>query len=563
MLHIRPTKKLLYHKIIIYIMKQELTLENLLYGLRCPSTRVRRETWEYFCRHYGDDSVCRIDNIDFSQTDCWGNPVYSLAELYSEFFLVANNYRDDKHCCHFFQMLEKDNSALATEHLINLTTRGIYPEYQKQILSILQNRKYDCADSLLLMLDNLRLTNEKIFLPIIIANISNFDLTVSQVRQVCNILNNKLLSQEKYLHFGWDLLKSLKITQDETTMEKLVLLWKSIRIGYFNSEGETPEYLELFSQMICEHCLNAANIMWVFSHNDSILNNPYISVDSKVEIIQHFINKYTGKTEKARLAQYQTETSLIKNVCRWIDKQLTETLKDIKIAYLLPLCEQLEQVAPGHLKIDVFNIVSKILLVQFQTQHFYNKNMSKLRWKDTLPMNNIVQEYTGKYMDLISKLLQNCSAIICSEIDSTEFLHMCRFFSYHSQKTMNDLSKQWLLIYLSNFNTLRCCLDDLNNNVLGWQVEFVFCDSLVGLNIEHQYFPYSQMLQFLYHMAYENEVTLKEKILTALNRLSAAHGDKMQVGEKEILQHLKNLYDKNEDDVDVSHYLYLQKVLKF
>ena len=275
-------------------MKQELTLENLLYGLRCPDSRIRRTTWEYFCRNYADNPVCKVENIDFSQTDCWGNPVYSLAEMYTEFFLFTNNYREDNHCCHFFKILEQDNSSLSTEHLITLTTRRINPEYKKQILTILQNRTYDSADSLILMLNSLRLDNEEILLSIVINNIKNFELSLIQIEKVCNVLNNTFFRHDKYQRFGLDLVKNLKITQDDHTQLKLVLLWKSLTTGDLNFGDETSEYLELFSQMICEHCLN--DVFQLFSHPNSLLNNSYIFIGSKVEIIQNFINhKYKKK----------------------------------------------------------------------------------------------------------------------------------------------------------------------------------------------------------------------------------------------------------------------------
>jgi len=547
-------------------MKQKLTLENLLYGLRCPDTRIRRATWKYFCRNYADNPICKIENIDFSQTDCWGTLVYSLAEMYTEFFLVTNNYKDDNHCCHFFKILEQDNSSLATEYLINLTTRGIYPEYKKQILTILQNRKYDSVDSLILMLNSLRLDNEKVFSSIVINNIKNFELSITQLEKVCDVLNNTLFRQDKHQGFCLDLLKSLKITKDECAPQKLHLLWQSITIGYFNSNEENTEYLELFSQLICEHCLS--DMKPVFNHNDSLLNNPYIFIGSKVEIIQNFItHKYKKKDENSIVSQseYFTEISLIKNVCSWILSQLSSNTYDVKPIYLLPLCEQLEKITSGHLKIDIFNIVSKVLLFQFyKPQYNVNKNITQLSWKDIYVIDNKIKDHTWKYLDLIKKLLQNFSAIICGEMDRNEFLHMCKYLYHHSNPKISNLAKELLLLYLHNFNILRSCLNEFNANAYNWQIEALLCDCLDGLNIEHQYFPHSSLLQFLYCMTYDcSDVLLKNKIWEAAKRLYAAHKDKFQDGEKDIYQTILALQDKNEENGEVSNYLYLQKVLKY
>lgn len=547
-------------------MKQELTLENLLYGLRCPDSRIRRTTWEYFCRNYADNPVCKVENIDFSQTDCWGNPVYSLAEMYTEFFLFTNNYREDNHCCHFFKILEQDNSSLSTEHLITLTTRRINPEYKKQILTILQNRTYDSADSLILMLNSLRLDNEEILLSIVINNIKNFELSLIQIEKVCNVLNNTFFRHDKYQRFGLDLVKNLKITQDDHTQLKLVLLWKSLTTGDLNFGDETSEYLELFSQMICEHCLN--DVFQLFSHPNSLLNNSYIFIGSKVEIIQNFINhKYKKKNENTIGSQsaYVREISFISNICNWILSQLSHPSYDNRPIYLLPLCVQLEQITSGHLKTSVFNVVSKVLLFQFyKSQYNPHKDITQLNWKDIIVVDNQVQEHTYQYLELQKNLLQNFGAIICEEIDKNEFLQMCKCLYHHSNADISNLSKELLLIYLSNFNILHSCLNSFNNHEQEWQVENLLCDCLDGLNVEHQNFPYSSLLQFLYRMIYDcNDVLLKNKILETAKRLYVAHKDKFNNGEKEIYQTIFALQNKDEENSEVSNYLYLQKVLNY
>lgn len=331
-------------------MERELTVDTMLYGLRCPNYRIRSECWYHFCAHYRETPLYNVKNIDFSARDALGIPLYSKSEMYGAFLLLLLRDPLSPQSENFLMLLFcETDSDLSISYLIEIVSRVENRDLVECCLPVLKNRlnAYGNISGIIKLLERTNESNRHQLLPIIVEGFSHITLDFESLAQIHPILQQNFLKKAALREDGFQILQSIVRHQLHPFSKSRTLLWQSLSCGMKYNPSFYCQYRDLLRNLVVRTHQNAESQSFkaLLKEPSSPFNNSSFNVNHLIDILFE-IKDEPVHSSKFSDVFWNAETYGL--VCDWLESNILDN--DQTAQHALPLLQHLACQVPGTAK---------------------------------------------------------------------------------------------------------------------------------------------------------------------------------------------------------------------
>lgn len=538
-------------------MERELTVDTMLYGLRCPNYRIRSECWYHFCAHYRETPLYNVKNIDFSARDALGIPLYSKSEMYGAFLLLLLRDPLSPQSENFLMLLFcETDSDLSISYLIEIVSRVENRDLVECCLPILKNRlnAYGNISGIIKLLERTNESNRHQLLPIIVEGFSHKTLDFESLAQIHPILQQNFLKKAALREDGFQILQSIVRHQLHPFSKSRTLLWQSLSCGMKYNPGFYCQYRDLLRNLVVRTHQNAESQSFkaLLKEPSSPFNNSSFNVNHLIDILFE-IKDEPLHSSKFSDVFWNAETYGL--VCDWLESNILDN--DQAAQHALPLLQHLACQVPARQSIKLFRLVEKIIYCRLW-EDLYGRKTAKpanCRWDDFFSTRQDCPDFISSYGVLLAALLQQCR----QGIDEKSFLEMCYKLHENSNPDIREIARTALVAYLETPAQFAVTFKNLNAGIHPFPYERFICEHLDLLNLSANR---KTVIFFLRRMIYNvNESALREHIFKHAQNLFEHRETEFDQTEMQYYQDICALYDNNADSAEIQFYSFLKNYL--